>query len=98
MTKKLASTFLTIGLMSLILASPLSAQQDTENADPMQLARGAKAWAENCARCHNLRSPSDLDDEEWHVSVIHMRIRANLPKATADDIMAFLHASNRDQK
>ena len=21
---------------------------------------GAKAWAENCTRCHNMRSPSDL--------------------------------------
>jgi len=62
--------------------------------DPVQLARGAKAWAQNCARCHNLKSPKDYSDAEWHVDVTHMRVRANIPGDVAKDIIAFLQASN----
>ncbi len=70
------------------------AQADKPKADPMQFARGAKAWAKNCARCHNMRSAQDNSDEEWHVDVTHMRIRANIPGDVARDIKAFLQASN----
>lgn len=56
----------------------------------VDLTRGAKAWAEHCGRCHNLRSPSELGENAWDVSVTHMRTRANLPGGLADDIKAFL--------
>ena len=62
--------------------------------NPMLIVKGAKAWKENCGRCHNLRSPRELTDEEWDVSVSHMRVRANLTKGEADAIRAFLKASN----
>lgn len=62
--------------------------------DPAQIARGAQAWAQHCQRCHNLRSPSELEDYEWDVSVNHMRVRANLPGDLAEDIKAFLKSSN----
>lgn len=65
--------------------------------DPMQMARGAKAWAQNCGRCHNIRAPKELTDEEWEVSVTHMRVRANLPGNVARDIIAFLQASNNER-
>lgn len=67
---------------------------DTAKVDPLQIARGAKAWATQCGRCHNIRSPSELSDEEWHVSVTHMRVRANIPGDTIEDIKAFLKSSN----
>lgn len=63
-------------------------------SDPMQIVRGAKAWAENCGRCHNLRDPKDLVDVEWDVTLSHMRMRAGLPGQMARDIAAFLKASN----
>jgi cytochrome c5 len=63
------------------------------NDDAASRARGAQAWADNCGRCHNLRSPSELNAELWDVSVMHMRVRANLPGDLADDIKAFLMAS-----
>ncbi len=63
--------------------------------DPKQFARGAKAWAANCARCHNMKSAQDNSDEEWHVDVTHMRVRANIPGDVARDIEAFLRASNK---
>ncbi len=56
----------------------------------VDLTRGAKAWADHCGRCHNLRSPSELGENAWDVSVTHMRARANLPGDLADDIKAFL--------
>ncbi len=61
--------------------------------DAAALTRGAKAWANNCSRCHNLRSPSELNAELWDVSVMHMRVRANLPGDVADDIKLFLMSS-----
>ncbi len=61
-------------------------------------ARGAKAWANHCSRCHNLRSPSELNAELWDVSVQHMRVRANLPGSVADDIKVFLMSSAMAEK
>lgn len=72
-------------------------EKDATQPDPAQLARGAKAWAEQCSRCHNIRSPGELTDEEWFVSTTHMRVRANIPGNIIDDILAFLQASNKDE-
>lgn len=57
-------------------------------------ARGSKAWAENCTRCHNMRSPTDLRDDQWITTVFHMRIRAGLTGQEARDILTFLQGSN----
>ena len=75
---------------------PVVAQQNkpTAAAAAQQLARGAKAWANNCSRCHGLRDPKELNDNDWVVSVTHMRVRANLPGNIARDIEAFLKSSN----
>jgi len=80
----------------LLVAAPASAGSGdkAKKPDPMQVVRGAKAWKNNCGRCHNLRSPQELTDEEWDVSVSHMRVRANLTGFDARDIKAFLKASN----
>lgn len=58
--------------------------------DPTALSPGARLWADNCIRCHNLRPPESLTDSQWEVVIHHMRVRANL---TADEhraILAFL--------
>ena len=55
---------------------------------------GAKAWANHCARCHNMREPSEFRDDEWRPIVIHMRVRAGLSGQQARDILAFLQSSN----
>jgi cytochrome c1 len=72
---------------------PASAAQDKKR-DPAQFARGAKAWADTCSRCHNLRNVKDQTDSEWGLSVAHMRVRGNIPGQVARDIEAFLRASN----
>jgi len=57
-------------------------------------ARGAQAWADTCARCHAMRDPKTESDRNWQVVVTHMRLRAGLDGAHADDILAFLQGSN----
>ncbi len=55
---------------------------------------GAKLWAQNCIRCHNIRNPVSLSDRQWEIVLHHMRVRANL---TADEhalILEFLKAAN----
>ncbi len=72
-------------------AAPRAAER---KPDPAQFARGAKAWVQQCSRCHALRNVKDQTDGEWSVSVSHMRVRGNIPGQVARDIEAFLKASN----
>ncbi len=58
-----------------------------EKGDP---GRGAKAWAENCGRCHNRRGPQEFRPAQWQPIMLHMRIQAGLTGQTARDIFAFL--------
>ncbi|WP_286829226.1 MULTISPECIES: hypothetical protein [Kordiimonas] len=82
-------------VLSMVGLGVASADTQQPKPDPMQFARGAKAWAKTCARCHNMKSAQDNSDEEWHVDVTHMRVRANIPGDVARDIKAFLQASNK---
>lgn len=87
----------TAALMAGLLLLPVSgtaAAQDSQEGRSAQIAEGAQAWKANCGRCHNLRNIQDQTDEEWDVSVNHMRIRANLPGPVAESIKAFLKNSN----
>lgn len=89
-------------IMAAALLTSVSAGLAVEAAekvkkDPMQVVRGAKSWAQTCGRCHNIRSPKELTDEEWEVSATHMRVRANLPGDMVRDIIAFLKASNNEK-
>ncbi len=63
-------------------------------AVPPMRKDGARAWAQNCMRCHNVRDPQERSDREWEIIVHHMRVRGNL---TADEhrlILEFLKAAN----
>jgi len=60
----------------------------------MAFARGARAWADNCNRCHNFRDARELRDDQWRVSMAHMRIRAGLTGQQTRDILKFLQESN----
>lgn len=80
--------------MFVFLVMPLPTNAEEGAADQQQIGRGAKAWSENCGRCHNIRDPKELKDYEWDVSVMHMRKIGNLPGEVARDIKAYLEASN----
>lgn len=70
--------------------APAAAQQ----LAPMQFARGAKTWADNCARCHNMRNAKELRDDQWRTSIAHMRVRGGLTGKEARDVLVFLQGSN----
>ncbi len=58
------------------------------------LVRGAKAWADNCSRCHNMRSPSEFSAKQWQTIVLHMRLQAGLSGENERDIYNFLAAQS----
>lgn len=62
--------------------------------EPGNVALGAQQWADNCARCHNLRGPNDLRDDQWITSMFHMRMRAGLTGKETRNILTFLQNSN----
>jgi hypothetical protein len=51
---------------------------------------GAELWADNCVRCHNIRSPSNYSPAQWEVIMMHMRVRANLTPEEHKKILEFL--------
>lgn len=55
---------------------------------------GSKVWAENCNRCHNMRGPKELRDDQWITTTFHMRVRAGLTGQETRDVITFLQASN----
>ena len=65
--------------------------------NPMQSLRGAQTWANNCARCHNMRDPREMRDDQWRAVIAHMRVRASLTGQEARDVLAFLQAANDER-
>lgn len=99
MVKFKKSLVLAGAILGLVLAPGLGFAEEGKNAtDPAQFARGAKAWADQCGRCHNIRAPEELNDADWHVSTTHMRVRGNIPGDVIRDIQAFLYATNKKKK
>lgn len=79
-------------LFAQMLSTPLIAADFPEPGD---LARGAKAWAENCNRCHNLRGSSELRDDQWITTAFHMRVRGGLTGQETRDIITFMQQTNK---
>lgn len=68
--------------------------QAANQPDPAQFARGAQTWANTCSRCHNMRDPKELRDDQWRAAMAHMRVRAGLTGQEMRDVLAFLQQSN----
>ena len=61
---------------------------------PPANAGAAQLWAQNCAHCHNLRTPSAYSDMQWDVVSLHMRVRGNLTADEHRTILAFLKSAH----
>lgn len=86
-----------IALGGLTTALPVAGAEETGQASKSgaaEFARGARLWAENCNRCHNMRDPKDYRDDQWRAVVAHMRVRAGLTGSQARSILRFLQESN----
>lgn len=101
--KKISMMVAAAATAAALLAGQAGAQQSAatsspalqpQSADPMAVVQGGKLWGQNCAQCHNPRDPKDMSNEQWRVSVSHMRIRAGLTGQEARDILRFLQATN----
>ena len=102
MNMKVISILSAVGMAAILALGAMGIQKPAAAAessaptqtDPMQFARGAKAWADTCARCHNMRDARSLRDDQWRAAVAHMRVRAGLTAKESQDILAFLQGSN----
>ena len=83
-----------LGLMSIQESVAAAESNAATQVDPMPFARGAKSWADTCARCHNMRDARSLRDDQWRAAIAHMRVRAGLTATEAKDVLAFLQQSN----
>ena len=88
----LVAVFISTGLALAERQALAAGTPEAAQSDPMQFARGAQTWASTCARCHNMRDPKELRDDQWRATVAHMRVRAGLTGQEARDV--FLQGSN----
>lgn len=65
--------------------------------DPAADESGAQIWAENCMRCHELRSPRQYTPAQWSVIVQYMRLKAGLTGEQARKVLAFLKSASAHQ-
>ena len=82
------------GLLTLIGCATNPSGETPVASDDAAPKGGAQLWAENCSRCHNLRTPESYNDAQWQAVVHHMRLRANLDGSEARLITEFLQASH----
>lgn len=87
--KKISLNIFAAGLLT-ISTSIVAGEYPVEG----DLAKGAKAWADNCNRCHNIRQANELRDDQWITTMFHMRVRAGLTGQETRDILTFLQQSN----
>jgi len=75
-------------------SAPITTPATAPPSDMAAFGRGAKAWADNCGRCHSMHDPKDFSDRQWKVITTHMRLRAGLDGKQVRDITVFLQGSN----
>ncbi len=90
----LISALLGFGALAIQESAAAAENETAAQSDPMQFAKGAKTWADTCARCHNMRDAKSLRDDQWRVAVAHMRVRAGLTATEAANVLAFLQQTN----
>jgi hypothetical protein len=91
----LAALLLSVGGGCSSLTDRANAGKSPENIASVDNKTGAELWAENCMRCHNLRSPADFTPAQWAVVASEMRQRANLTAVEHQRILEFLQAASR---
>jgi hypothetical protein len=51
---------------------------------------GAELYSMHCNRCHPERYPTERTAAQWKTIVLHMEVRANLPRSQARLILKYL--------
>jgi cytochrome c5 len=89
---KYSRTKLLVIMTGILLCSGIMQTYAACNSAPnaADFAQGAHDWANNCARCHNLRAPTEFSPNEWQVIMQHMRLQGGLTGQEARNVLAFL--------
>ncbi len=82
------------GILAACTASSGKAPTSEGVSQATSAPSGAEIWADTCARCHTFRDPATLNDSQWDVAMMHMRVRAKLNGADARAVLKFLQSSN----
>ncbi len=90
----ITSLSLIILLINACSFSSPSRQAVNQQAPQAVQKAGVQLWADNCARCHNIRAPESYSDAQWDVAVLHMRVRSNLAADDARAIAEYLKSAN----
>lgn len=80
--------------LTILMSSKVIVAYAADFPEPGNFSEGSKVWAENCNRCHNMRGPKELRDDQWITTVYHMRVRAGLTGQETRDVLTFLQATN----
>ena len=91
----------TLTWLGLLAAAPIicvmcvpfvSAGPPTTPEKPVQTSTlsGATLYAIHCNRCHPERYATEFTAAHWKDIMLHMRVRANLPAAQAQEILKYL--------
>jgi cytochrome c5 len=51
---------------------------------------GAELYSMHCNRCHPERYPTERTAAQWKTIMLHMQVRANIPKKQANLILQYL--------
>ncbi|HHL31096.1 MAG TPA: c-type cytochrome [Oceanospirillales bacterium] len=95
--KNLIKTYIkSISILTFLIATMTTVVNAETYPQAGDFTKGAKTWADNCSRCHNMRDPKDLRDDQWITTAFHMRIRAGLTGQQTRDILTFLQQSNNN--
>jgi len=86
--------FLGLGVLTAQSTAAADEEPAAAQSGPIKFAQGAQTWANTCARCHNMRDPKSLRDDQWRAAVAHMRVRAHLTAEEAENVLVFLQQSN----
>jgi hypothetical protein len=84
-----ATIIVSCAAVTLLIGCATNKQSGEVAAGPIAKS-GAQLWAENCVRCHNIRSPGSYSGAQWEVAMMHMRVRANLTPEEHKKILEFL--------
>lgn len=90
----LPGRILTGMLFFVLIGGWVVANAEQEGDTVGNVSRGAISWSQNCARCHEMRNPTEYRDDLWKPIVTHMRVRAGLTGQQQQDVLAFLQAAN----
>lgn len=82
------TTLLGLTLFGLFLAAGCAGGPEPQQTGMRNDA--AELWQHTCAHCHNVRPAPEFTEDQWPIIVNHMRTRADLTKAQAEEIATYL--------